>query len=80
MQLLQYHGLENHNPNHVSRVLGIRSFVVNEYQIAAKRYSMKSISIILDKIRIADMKCKGLGIGSISEKALLRQLINDIVG
>ena len=80
MQLLQYHGLENHNPNHVSRVLGIRPFVVKEYQVAAKRYPMKSISFILDKIRIADMKCKGLGVGSISEKAILRQLINDIGG
>ena len=80
MQLLQYHGLENHNPNHVSRLLGIRTFVVKEYQVAAKRYPMKSISFILDKIRIADMKCKGLGVGSISEKAVLRQLINDIGG
>jgi hypothetical protein len=41
---------------------------------------MKSISFILEKIRIADMKCKGLGVGSISEKAVLRQLINDIGG
>jgi DNA polymerase-3 subunit delta len=80
MQLLQYHGLENHNPNHVSRVLGIRPFVVKEYQVAAKRYPMKSISFILNKIRTADMKCKGLGVGSISEKAVLRQLINDIGG
>ena len=78
MQLLQYHCLENHNPNHVSRVLGIRPFVVKEYQVAAKRYPMKSISFILSKIRIADLKCKGLGVGSISEKAVLRELINDI--
>lgn len=80
MQLLQYHGLENHNPNHVSGVLGIRPFVVKEFQVAAKRYPMKSISFILDKIRTADMNCKGLGVGSISEKAILRQLINDIGG
>ena len=78
MQLLQYHSLENHNPNHVSPVLGIRPFVVKEYQVAAKRYPMKTISLILSKIRIADMKCKGLGVGFISEKAILKQLINDI--
>ena len=80
MQLLQYHGLENHNPNHVSRVLGIRPFIVKEYQVAAKRYPIKSIAFVLNKIRTADMKCKGLGVGSISEKAVLRQLINDIGG
>ena len=80
MQLLQYHGLENHNPSHVSRVLGIRTFVVKEYQIAAKRYPMKSISFIIEKIRIADIKCKGLDVDLISEKSILRQLINDIVG
>ena len=80
MQLLQYHGLENHNPSHVSRVLGIRTFVVKEYQIAAKRYPMKSISFIIEKIRIADIKCKGLDVDLISKKSILRQLINDIVG
>ena len=80
MQLLQYHSLENHNPSHVSRVLGIREFAVKEYQLAARRYPMKSISDILEKIRIADLNCKGLGVDSIPEKAILRQLINDIGG
>jgi len=41
---------------------------------------MKSISFILNKIRTADMNCKGLGVGSISEKDVLKQLINDIGG
>ena len=80
MLLLQYHGLENHNPNHVSRVLGIREFTVKEYQLAARRYPMKSISFILEKIKTADLNCKGLGVDSIPEKAILRQLINDIGG
>ena len=78
MQLLKYHGLENHNPNHVSRVLRIRPFLIKEFQIAAKRFPMKSVSLILEKLRCADMNCKGIGIHSISEKAVLRQLINDI--
>ncbi|MEC8090665.1 MAG: DNA polymerase III subunit delta, partial [Bacteroidota bacterium] len=80
MLLLQYHGLENHSPSHVSRVLGIREFTVKEYQLAARRYTMKSISFILEKIRTADLNCKGLGVDSIPEKAILRQLINDIGG
>jgi DNA polymerase-3 subunit delta len=79
-QLLQYHGLEDHNPNHVSRVLGVRPFFVSEYQLAARRYPMKSITFVLDKIRTADMHCKGLDVGSIPEKAILRQLINEIGG
>jgi hypothetical protein len=48
--------------------------------LAARRYPMKSISYILEKIRIADLNCKGLGVDSIPEKAILRQLINDIGG
>ena len=80
IQLLQYHSLENHNPSHVSRVLGVREFAVKEYQLAARRYPMKSISYILEKIRTADLNCKGLGVDSIPEKAILRQLINDIGG
>lgn len=80
MQLLQFHGLENHNTSHVSRVLGVPQFAVRELQLAARRYPMKSISSILEKIRIADLNCKGLGVDSIPEKAILRQLINDIGG
>ena len=64
----------------MSRVLGIREFAVKEYQLAARRYPMKSISYILEKIRAADLNCKGLGVDSIPEKAILQQLINDIGG
>ncbi len=62
----------------MSRVLGVREFAVKEYQLAARRYPMKSITYILEKIRIADLNCKGLGVDSIPKKAILRQLINDI--
>jgi DNA polymerase-3 subunit delta len=61
-------------------VLGVRPFFVSEYQLAARRYPMKSITFVLDKIRTADMHCKGLDVGSIPEKAILRQLINEIGG
>lgn len=80
MQLLQYHALEDHNPNHVSRVLGIRPFFVSEYQQAAKRYPMKSLAFILGKIRETDMHAKGVGMGVVSHGDLLKQLINEIGG
>jgi DNA polymerase-3 subunit delta len=80
MQLLQYHALEDRNPNHVSRVLGIRPFFVSEYQQAAHRYPMKSLAFILGKIREADMRSKGVGVGVVSQGDLLKQLINEIGG
>ena len=80
MQLLQYHALEDHNPNHVARVLGIRPFFVSEYQQAARRYPMKSLAFILAKIKEVDMQSKGVGVGNIKQGDLLKQLINEIGG
>jgi DNA polymerase-3 subunit delta len=80
MQLLQYHALEDHNPNHVARVLGIRPFFVSEYQQASRRYPMKSLAFILAKIKETDMKSKGVGVGNVKQGDLLKQLINEIGG
>ncbi|RNC89957.1 MAG: DNA polymerase III subunit delta [Allomuricauda sp.] len=73
-QLLQYHGLSDHSPKNVSRVLGINPYFVGEFQIAAKNYSMKQISQILSDLRELDLKSKGLGASNMSQSDLLKEL------
>ncbi len=77
-QLLQFHGLDNHNPSHVAQVLGINPYFVKDYQLAAKHYPMKSVAPILNSIRNCDMRSKGVGGSNLGPSDLLKQLISEI--
>jgi DNA polymerase-3 subunit delta len=73
-QLLQYHGLSDHSPKNVSRVLGVNPYFVSEFQVAAKNYPMKRVSQILSHLRELDLKGKGLGASNITQADLLKEL------
>ncbi|QXP53002.1 MULTISPECIES: DNA polymerase III subunit delta [unclassified Cellulophaga] len=73
-QLLQYHGLKDHNPKTVASALGISPYFVGEYQTAAKNYPMKKVSMIIAHLRELDVKGKGVG-ASLSQEDLLKELL-----
>ncbi|WP_047414790.1 DNA polymerase III subunit delta [Cellulophaga sp. Hel_I_12] len=77
-QLLQYHGMNDHNPKSVASVLGIHPFFVTEYQIAAKNYPMKKVSSIIADLRELDIKGKGVG-ANLEPKELLKELLIKIM-
>jgi len=77
-QLLQYHGMNDHNPKNVATVLGINPYFVQEYQIAAKNYPMKKVSSIIADLRELDMKGKGVG-ANLSQEDLLKELLVKII-
>ncbi len=74
-QLLQYHGLNDHSPNNVSKVLGINPYFVNEFTTAAKNYPMKQVSGIVSGLRQLDLKSKGVNANGISQADLLKELL-----
>ncbi|AIZ42835.1 DNA polymerase III subunit delta [Cellulophaga baltica] len=74
IQLLQYHGLKDHNPKTVASALGISPYFVGEYQTAAKNYPMKKVSMIIAHLRELDVKGKGVG-ASLSQEDLLKELL-----
>jgi len=78
-QLLKYHGMNDHNPKNVARALGINPYFVNEYQIAAKNYTMKKVSAIVSDLRELDLKAKGVGATNVSQGDLLKELLVKIV-
>jgi len=75
VQLLRYHGLDDHTPKAVAQKLRVNPYFVNEYQIAAKNYPMKRVSQVISKLRTLDMKGKGVGSHNVGQKELLKELL-----
>ena len=74
-QLLLYHGLSDHNPKNVAKVLGINPYFVGEFKIAAKNYPMKRVSQIISSLRVIDLKGKGVGAQNLSQAEILKELL-----
>ncbi|MEX0314276.1 MAG: DNA polymerase III subunit delta, partial [Allomuricauda sp.] len=72
-QLLQYHGLKDHSPGNVSKVLGINPYFVNEFTTAARNYPMKRVSGIVSGLRQLDLKSKGVNANNMSQADLLKE-------
>ncbi len=77
-QLLQYHGLSDHNPKNVAKALGVNPYFVKEYQVAAKNYPMKKVSSVIAHLRELDVKGKGVG-ANLSQSDLLKELLVKIM-
>ncbi|MDC6364779.1 MULTISPECIES: DNA polymerase III subunit delta [Flavobacteriaceae] len=78
-QLLQYHGLNDHSPGNVAKVLGVNPYFVKEYAIAAKNYPMKKVSGIISSLRQLDLKGKGVGASNMQQADLLKELLVKLV-
>lgn len=78
-QLLQYHGLNDHSPGNVAKVLGVNPYFVNEYTVAAKNYPMKRVSGIISSLRSLDLKGKGVGANNMAQTDLLKELLSEII-
>lgn len=78
-QLLQYHGLHDHSPKTVASALRINPYFVNEYQTAAKNYSMRRSTEIVSALRELDLKGKGVGASQMSHPDLLKEMLAKIV-
>ncbi len=74
-QLLQYHGLRDHNPKSVASALRINPYFVGEYSTAAKNYPMKKVSRVISVLREADVKSKGVGASNVPQGDLLKELL-----
>lgn len=77
-QIMQYHGLSNHNPKQVAATLGISPFFVGEIQNAARVYPMKRVSGILQILKDLDLKNKGVGTPT-DQTNLLKELLIKIL-
>lgn len=77
-KIMQYHGLKDKSDNNAASKLKVNRFFVKDYALAARNYPMKKVSYIIEKIRQADVKSKGVGASQFGQSDILRELLVQI--
>ena len=78
VQLLIYHGLKDKSKSNVAKSLGVNPYFVDDYVQAARNYPMRKVSKIIEYLREADVKSKGVG-GNLSQHDTLKELLFKIM-
>ena len=73
--LLKYHGLKDKSPASVANTLGIHTYFVDEYKIAASNFPMKKVSAIISKLKEIDGKSKGVGANNLADIELYKEFL-----
>ncbi|MFI8378986.1 DNA polymerase III subunit delta [Leeuwenhoekiella sp. NPDC079379] len=79
-KLLMYHGLPSKDKNSVAKALSVSPYFVGEYVDACRNYPMKKVSYIINLLRDADMKGKGVGANQLPQGDILKELLVKIMG
>ena len=77
--LMVYHGLPSKDKNTVAKAMGISPYFVGEYIGAAQNYPMRKVSQVINLLRDADVKSKGVGAYNLSQGDLLKELLVKIM-
>ena len=78
-KLIQYHTLSNKSDPIVVKELKVNPFFIKDYELGSKNFSLKKSLQIISYLRETDRKSKGIGVQSISNFQLLRELIFKII-
>jgi len=77
--LLIYHGLPSKDKSSVAKALKVNPYFVGQYVDAARNYPMKKVSHVVNLLRTADVKSKGVGAYNIPQGDLLKELLVQIM-
>ena len=77
-QLLMYHGLKDKSKASVARALGVNPYFVDDYVSASRNYPMRKVSQIINFLRTADVRSKGVGANQ-SQSDILKELVFKIL-
>jgi len=77
-KLLIFHSLNDKSKNSAARALGVSSFFISDYVVAAKNYPMRKVSMVIGLLRDADVKGKGVG-ANIPAGDILKELLFKII-
>ena len=78
-KLLIYHQLKDKNRNSVAAALSVNPFFVNDYQQAARNYSLGKLAQVISLLREYDLKSKGVDNSSATEGELMKELVFKIL-
>lgn len=77
-KLLLFHGLKDKSKNSVAKALGVSTYFVDEYFLAARNFPMRKVAQVIAALRDADVKSKGVGANQTQED-ILKQLLFKIL-
>ena len=78
-KLMIFHQLKDKSRNNVASALSINPFFVQDYQVAAKNYSLQKLISIIALLKEYDLKSKGVNNISTSDGELLKELLFKIL-
>lgn len=78
-KVLLLHGLKNHTDADLARIMGVNNYFLKDYKKAASLYGIAQLMKIINCLKIADQKSKGVDAGSVSEGELYIDLIFNIL-
>ncbi|MGY6558172.1 MAG: DNA polymerase III subunit delta [Nitritalea sp.] len=78
-KIAQTHAARGASDQDLARQLGMNPYFVKEYKIAANRYKMGKVIDIMQYLKEADLRSKGVGSGEMDEPAILKELIFKIM-
>ncbi len=76
-KVMKYHALPN--KSQAPKALGVHPFFIKDYEVAARNYPMRRISVIISSIREIDVKSKGVG-ANLTQGDLLKELLVSVIG
>ncbi|WP_298777980.1 DNA polymerase III subunit delta [uncultured Polaribacter sp.] len=77
-QLLLFHGLKDKSKSSVAKSLGVSTYFIDEYYLAARNYPMRKVAQVIAFLRDADVKSKGVGANQ-SQIDILKELLFKIL-
>ncbi|WP_439128829.1 DNA polymerase III subunit delta [Polaribacter sp.] len=77
-KLLLFHGLKDKSKNSVAKALGVSTYFVDEYFLAARNFPMRKVAQVIAALRDADVKSKGVGANQ-SQEDILKELLFKIL-
>lgn len=79
LKILTYHRLPNKGRSEVAGALGVNPYFVGDYEAAARAYSEDKVVNVISLLREYDMKSKGVNSPTLTEGALLKELVYKIL-
>ncbi|WP_028298015.1 DNA polymerase III subunit delta [Olivibacter sitiensis] len=79
VKVLKYHALPDKNPAVASKALGMHSFFIKDYELAARNYHSGKLAQIIGYLREYDLKSKGVGAQNMEMADLYKELMFKIL-
>lgn len=74
-KVLSYHYIRDRSKNNVASVLRVSPYFVDDYENAARNYSVKKLEAVISHIRESDLQSKGIGNTTTSDGEILKELV-----